>query len=211
MARGMISFEFETLADLENQLKRALGLGRASAGGVLLPVSPFKYPEPAPDGPRGVLGKPGDGMTFAGATTLGPQQAPIEPTKAQVEEQREISKENAAAVRTAESINAEVRAANKEAAAAAMGAVTQVVEPVKEALKTMLEGGPSPVQPLQEDVTVPAHMEDVTLDNLTTVDYPVLLSFCDRHPEVGVVTEKCKPTFFRKLVECKVKTYLETK
>lgn len=207
MARGMISFEFETLADLENQLKRALGLGQASAGGVLLPVSPFKYPEPAPDGPRGVLGKPGDGMTFAGATTPGPQQAPIEPTKAQVEEQREISKENAAAVRTAESINAEVRQANKEAAASMIQAEIEAHIGPKIAAAVSLEGSDKkPDTPVEG-----APAADVTLDTLTTVDYSVLLAFCDQHPEVGVVTEKCKPTFFRKLVECKVKTYLETK
>jgi len=52
---------------------------------------------------------------------------------------------------------------------------------------------------------------EVTLENLCTASYPELLAFCEHNPAVGVDVSKCQAAFFRKLVEMKIKTYLETK
>ena len=205
--RALLEGEREAVYSSPDQNALLHHLATGAPKRCIYPLDPALV-EPTGD-PRGVLGKPGDGMTFAGpgATTQGPTQPPIEPTKAQVEEAQKISKENAEVIRTASGITEEVRKANQEAAAAAMAAAKQTVEPVKE---TTTAQKPDPVAPLQEDVTVPAHME-LTLETLPKAEYAELLAFCDRHPEVGVVSEKSKPLFFRPLVEMKIKTYLETK
>ena len=54
----------------------------------------------------------------------------------------------------------------------------------------------------------PGQAETVTLENLATAPYEELLAFCTRHPEVGVDPKTCSASFFRKLVESKVKTFL---
>ena len=127
----------------------------------------------------------------------------IEPTKAQVEEAGKIASETAQAIRTASGIAEEVRKLNQEAAAAAVAAATKVAEPVKEAVKTMVETTPAP----EQNVPVPT----LTLETLATTPYPDLLVFCEHNPAVGVDVSKCQASFFRKLVEMKIKTYLETK
>ena len=52
---------------------------------------------------------------------------------------------------------------------------------------------------------------EVTLENLCTASYPELLAFCEHTPAVGVDVSKCQAAFFRKLVEMKIKAFLETK
>ena len=79
--------------------------------------------------------------------------------------------------------------------------VVTAAEPAKEALKAMVETAPPPEQ------NAPA----LTLENLCTAPYPELLAFCEHTPAVGVDVSKCQAAFFRKLVEMKIKTYLETK
>jgi len=37
-----------------------------------------------------------------------------------------------------------------------------------------------------------------------------LLAFCEHNPAVGVDVSKCQAAFFRKLVEMKIKAFLET-
>jgi len=94
----------------------------------------------------------------------------------------------------------EVRQINREVAAAAtaVGAMFEVATAPEPAAAT------SPAPTDQNSPTL-------TLENLATAPYPELLAFCDAHPEVGVNTETSKASFFRKLVEHKIKTYLETK
>ena len=127
----------------------------------------------------------------------------IEPTKAQVEQVRQISKETAEVIRTASGIPEEQRKANQEAAAVALSAAAEAlvgaVEPVS--AKAEPKAAPAPEQ------NAPA----LTLETLATAPYPELLAFCESTPAVGVDVSKCQAAFFRKLVEMKIKTYLETK
>ena len=77
--------------------------------------------------------------------------------------------------------------------------VVTTAEPVKEESKPVSEAAP--------EQSIPA----ITLETLATAPYPDLLAFCEHTPAVGVDVSKCQAAFFRKLVEMKIKTYLETK
>ena len=92
-----------------------------------------------------------------------------------------------------------------ESTEATMEEVRQITRQVAAAATT--------VSVMVEGATVPAGQNSPTLnlENLATEPYPELLAFCTRHPEVGVNVAMCQPAFFRKLVECKIKTYLESK
>ena len=103
--------------------------------------------------------------------------------------------------KSASGITEEVRTLNQEAAAAAVAAATKVAEPVKEESKPVLEAAP------EQNVPVPT----LTLEMLADAPYPDLLTFCEHNPAVGVDVSKCQAAFFRKLVEMKIKAYLETK
>lgn len=95
--------------------------------------------------------------------------------------------------KTASGITEEVRKLNQEAAEVLVGADAPVAEKVE---------------------TVPASEQNVptlTLETLATAPYPDLLAFCEHTPAVGVDASKCQASFFRKLVEMKIKAYLETK
>lgn len=95
--------------------------------------------------------------------------------------------------KTASGITEEVRKLNQEAAEVLVGADAPVAEKVE---------------------TVPASEQNVptlTLETLATAPYPDLLAFCEHTPAVGVDVSKCQASFFRKLVEMKIKAYLETK
>ena len=164
MAKGTLVFEFESPLDLENQMRAYLRLP-------LLKEVTLGEAEQAPDMARGVLGRPGDGMTFsASSLTASPM-----------------------AGKTASGITEEVRKLNQEAAEVLVGADAPVAEKVE---------------------TVPASEQNVptlTLETLATAPYPDLLAFCEHTPAVGVDVSKCQAAFFRKLVEMKIKAYLETK
>lgn len=97
--------------------------------------------------------------------------------------------------KTASGITEEVRKLNQEAAEALVGAVAPVAEKV--------ETVPAP----EQNVPVPT----LTLEMLADAPYRDLLVFCEHNPAVGVDVSKCQAAFFRKLVEMKIKTYLETK
>ena len=58
MAKGTLVFEFESALDLENQMRAYLRLPQ-------LKEVTLGEAEQAPNMARGVLGKPGDGMTFS--------------------------------------------------------------------------------------------------------------------------------------------------
>lgn len=164
MAKGTLVFEFESPLDLENQMRAYLRLP-------LLKEVTLGEAEQAPDMARGVLGKPGDGMTFSESSLTAPPMAG----------------------KTASGITEEVRKLNQEAAEALVGAVAPVVEKVE---------------------TVPAPEQNVptlTLETLATAPYRDLLVFCEHNPAVGVDVSKCQAAFFRKLVEMKIKAFLETK
>lgn len=83
-------------------------------------------------------------------------------------------------------------------------------EPVVEA-KEPVEAEPekpAPQQATQPQTDRP--VETVTLETLSGVPYPELLDFCRRHPGANVNPEKNAATFFRDLVESRVKRYLES-
>jgi hypothetical protein len=103
--------------------------------------------------------------------------------------------------KTASDITEEVRKLNQEAATAAVAAATKVAEPVKEESKPVLEAAP------EQNVPVPT----LRLETLADAPYPDLLAFCEHTPAVGVDVSKCQAAFFRKLVEMKIKAFLETK
>lgn len=170
MAKGTLVFEFESPLDLENQMRAYLRLP-------LLKEVTFGGAEQAPDTARGVLGRPGDGMTFSASSLTAPPMAG----------------------KTASGITEEVRKLNQEAATAAVAAATKVAEPVKEESKPVLEAAP--------EQNVPT----LTLETLADAPYPELLAFCESTPAVGVDVSKCQAGFFRKLVEMKIKAFLETK
>lgn len=95
--------------------------------------------------------------------------------------------------KTASGITEEVRKLNQEAAEVLVGADAPVAEKVE---------------------TVPASEQNVptlTLEMLADAPYRDLLAFCEHNPAVGVDVSKCQAAFFRKLVEMKIKAFLETK
>lgn len=185
MAKGTLVFEFESALDLENQMRAYLRLPQ-------LKEVTLGEAEQAPDMARGVLGKPGDGMTFSVSSEEQVQAA---------QRGTEATEFNASPMvgRTASGIPEDVRRGNQEAAAAAVAAATKVAEPVKEESKPVSEAAP--------EQSIPA----LTLETLANAPYPDLLAFCEHTPAVGVDVSKCQAAFFRKLVEMKIKTYLETK
>jgi hypothetical protein len=186
MAKGTLVFEFESALDLENQMRAYLRLPQ------LQEITLGEAEQPA-NMARGVLGKLGDGMTFSVSS-----EERVEAAQHGVE----ATEFNASPMvgRTASGIPEEVRKGNQETAAAAVAAATQAAEPVKEALKDMVGATPTPEQ------NTPA----ITLETLANAPYPELLAFCKSNPGVGLDVSKCQHEYFRKYVETKVKTYLET-
>lgn len=103
MAKGEITFYFDTLADLRTQLEETLGLGgeRTSTPNAtdsaqigkpdpLYPVAEPDETEQAPEMVRGVLGKLGDGMTHLPAVETAAQPlAKEEPVVTQQEPAKE--------------------------------------------------------------------------------------------------------------------------
>jgi hypothetical protein len=179
MAKGTITFEFESLPDLQRQMWAALGpMSLMADAASTLPAGTVYY---------------SDGRKPTHIPTM--QATPFEPTKAQVDAGGEFAKETVDAIRTASGIDAVGCQADKEAAVA-----TQAAEPVKEELKAGAETTPAPEQ------NTPA----LTLETLATAPYPDLLAFCEHTPAVGVDVSKCQAAFFRKLVEMKIKAFLET-
>lgn len=182
MAKGTITFEFESLPDLQRQMWAALGpMSLMADAASTLPAGTVYY---------------SDGRKPTHIPTT--QATPFEPTKAQVDAAGEFAKETVDAIRTASGIDAVGCQADKEAAVA-----TQAAEPVKEELKAGAETTPAP----EQNVPVPT----LTLETLADAPYPDLLAFCEHTPAVGVDVSKCQASFFRKLVEMKIKAYLETK
>ena len=185
MAKGTLVFEFESALDLENQMRAYLRLPQ-------LKEVTLGEAEQAPDMARGVLGKPGDGMTFSVSSEEQVEAA---------QRGTEATEFNASPMvgRTASGIPEDVRRDNQEAAAAAVAAATKVAEPVKEESKPVSEAAP--------EQSIPT----LTLETLADAPYPELLAFCESTPAVGVDVSKCQAVFFRKLVEMKIKAFLETK
>jgi hypothetical protein len=97
--------------------------------------------------------------------------------------------------KTASGITEEVRTLNQEAAEVLVGADAPVAEKVET------------VPASEQNVPVPT----LTLEMLADAPYRDLLAFCEHNPAVGVDVSKCQASFFRKLVEMKIKAYLETK
>ena len=175
MAKGVISFEFDSLRDLEKQLRAALGLG----GLVEVPLgevehrAPCVYPELQPV-PTKDLMKAAAQAFSSPCSMVGKTAVPLP----------ELSEEAKAA-------------------------------PPAEVPPAAAQAAPLPVAPSTAGPAVPPPPEQnaptLTLETLAAAPYPELLAFCACNPEVGVNPEKCGPTFFRPLVESKIKTYLETK
>ena len=194
MAKGTITFEFESLPDLQRQMWAALGPMSLMADAAAKGLCPQPVQADATRTlPAGTVYYSDEREPTHVPTT---QATPFEPTKAQVDEAGEIAKETADAIRTASGIDAAGRQADKEAAVA-----TQAAEPVKEALKDMVGATPTPEQ------NTPA----ITLETLANAPYPELLAFCKSNPGVGLDVSKCQHEYFRKMVEIRIKTFLETK
>jgi len=149
-----------------------------------------------PDTVRGVLGKVGDGMSSG-------RNAPPTIDEVRAFNQKavaaHIEAEKALVVETLPILNATL--------AAAAGVPPTLSPAAQAAVDTALEANHA----ADTAAGIPATVPTVTLETLSTVEYSILLAFCDAHPEVGVNTATCQAAFFRKLVEHKVKTYLETK
>lgn len=67
----------------------------------------------------------------------------------------------------------------------------------------------------QESVDTPSKAEEtsgvvLSLEEIESAEYDKLLEFCRQNPEIGVDAEKSQPPFFRKRVEMKIRTFLET-
>lgn len=190
MAKGTLVFEFFSALDLENQMRAYLRLPQLKE--VALGELETEIAK------RSVLGKPGEGMTVA---------------------------------KTASGIEEEVRKFNAEAAAAHMAAVAaEAVAPVVDKMAKIVAAPPEPPATQEQPAPISAPttpveqvqtaapatqsgpvVETVTLETVETVPYEELLAFCERNPVTGMDVTKCKPSFFRKLVEMRVKAYLETK
>ena len=98
MAKGTLVFEFESALDLENQMRAYLRLPQ-------LKEVTLGEAEQAPDMARGVLGRPGDGMTFSASSLTAPPMAG----------------------KTASGITEEVRKLNQEAAAVVLSAAAEAL------------------------------------------------------------------------------------
>lgn len=92
---------------------------------------------------------------------------------------------------------------------------TAPAEPVPEAPKAP-EPAKEPEKPAEKPAeaspTPPAAGDQValTLETLGTAPYDDLLKFCEQNKVVGVDVEKNRQPFFRKLVEMRIRTHLET-
>ena len=169
MAKGTLVFEFESALDLENQMRAYLRLPQ-------LKEVTLGEAEQAPDMARGVLGRPGDGMTWKPGDAMtfsasSPEHQLI--TRPTVVGGMVVPEEP----------------------------VVTTAEPVKEELKAGAETTPAPEQ----------NVPTLTPETLADAPYPELLAFCEHTPAVGVDVSKCQAAFFRKLVEMKIKAFLETK
>jgi len=193
MAKGYITFEFDTLGDLEAQMRTALGL-RADRPFASTQLAPEV--QQIPDTVRGVLGKVGDGMSSG-------RNAP--PT---IDEVRAFNQKAVAAHIEAEKALVVETLPILNATLAAAAGVPPALSPVAQAV---VDTAQETNHAADTATGIPATAPTVTLETLSTVEYSILLAFCDAHPEVGVNTATCQAAFFRKLVEHKVKTYLETK
>lgn len=213
MARGLFTIEFESMEDLRMQLMQALGFAEvpapkpATGTGCIYPTAPDMRDGATVIGPsHGVLGDLGADMS-----------SPIDPSKVQAEEARTIPSEPAQVIRTASGIDAEMRQANKEQAAAALAALAPSAEAMAGAVAPLAATTTVPVAAQEQPAATAPQAEpagdgvEVTLENLSTVDYPVLLALCERTPEIGVDAAKKTSIMFRKLVEHRIKIYLETK
>lgn len=162
MAKGTLTFEFDSITDLFCQMMAMLnGVGGKHPATVLAPPEQFKTVEP------------------------------VEP----------------AAVKTEPAF-----APEKPAQAAPLKAEPPVEakpEPV-EAKPEQADGPEKPAQQQEVARQSEQQAETVTLETLSSVPYPELLDFCRRHPGANVNPEKNAATFFRDLVESRVKRYLES-
>lgn len=154
MAKGTLTFEFDSITDLFCQMMAMLnGVGGKHPATVLAPPEQFKTVEPA-------------------AVKTEPAFAPEKPAQA-----------------------APLKA-------------EPPVEAKPEPVEAKPEQADGPEKPAQQQETQAA--ETVTLETLSSVPYPELLDFCRRHPGANVNPEKNAATFFRDLVESRVKRYLES-
>lgn len=158
MAKGTLVFEFETLADLANQMRRVL---------IQEVRAELDRTMTIPGSVLSVVGRPSQPQL--GADAVDPAKTDkVDPT-------------------VALGISEGMRQINRETAATAAAVDDMIAE-----------------------AEAPTALE-VTLENLCTASYPELLAFCESTPAVGVDVSKCQAVFFRKLVEMKIKAFLETK
>lgn len=81
----------------------------------------------------------------------------------------------------------------------------QPTQPTKESPET-----PAEKHPAGAAATAGEQQVALTLETLGTAPYDDLLKFCEQNKVVGVDVEKNRQPFFRKLVEMRIRTHLET-
>jgi hypothetical protein len=84
-------------------------------------------------------------------------------------------------------------------------------EPSQPESETAVSAAEVPSAAHQQEPSSESVDNTVTPENVGTVDYAVLLAFCERHPEIGVDASKCGPSYFRPLVEKRVTNYLNAR
>ena len=93
-------------------------------------------------------------------------------------------------------------------AASGLNVVKAASDEIKSEKNPVVEETPVVEEKPHEPATEGGGDVVVTLENLSAVPYDMLLAFCGQTPAIGVDAEKCKATFFRKMVESRVITFL---
>jgi len=238
MAKGTFTFEFESLADLQRQMWAALGpmslMADAAAKGLC--PQPVQA-DAARTLPAGTVyysdGREPTHIPATQATAFEPAKAPTgdhdqDAAAALVESGKTLRRlvEEQTKAEQAENDRRLDLAVASGRPFVPLGSDVAAQQAAQLAT-TILTGDPStpigemsPTPPTATEETTPTPepekapetvTETLTLETLADAPYPELLAFCERNPGVGVDVAKSQPAFFRKFVEMKVKTYLETK
>ena len=133
-----------------------------------------------------VLGVNGDGMSRASFTTKSSLIEKVYKSADQVDEERHASR------------------------LPAVDALPQAAPTTDEKAVGVVDAEPRNVGK-EEKPPKEQNAPSITLENLGTAPYPELLAFCKSNPGVGLDVSKCQHEYFRKMVEIRIKTFLETK
>ncbi len=184
MAKGILTFEFSSALDLENQMRAYLRMP------LLKEVT------------LGELETTASGPTFAESLRV---PAPtLEPSAdGGILEQRKRAAEEAVAAQAKEVADkmAAAKAAEKAGQEAEAGKASQEMNDVP-------PPGPAVTQPTSDPAST---TPQVTLENLSDVPYPELLAWCAANKVAMVDPVKNAPMFFRTMVEMRARAFLEAR